>query len=492
MATGSVSFDQVSSNIRVPGFYGEVSNSAAGYYSQNLVALIIGQPTTAGLSVVPELVTTPEAATERYGAGSMLARMISAFRKNNEDTELWAVPLTDAAGTAATHTMTITGTASAAGTIFLYIGGELIQVPVASSDTATAIGDAVVSTVNANVLLPCTAANASGVVTFTAKNKGTIGNLINYQVNFRSELGGEKLPAGISVVFAVDEAGATDPTLATATAALGDLDFEYIIHPYTDTTSLNTMRDFLSLRWSPNKMLYGHSFTAAQGTSSQLYTLGDNRNDEHQTIFGAYGSPTWSPEIAAGAGGVAAKYLNIDPARTLQTLPVVNVVVPKKSNWFTQSELNTLLFNGITPLNYTGGIARIVRCITTYQVNSYGMADPSYLDVTTMSTNSAIMRECKTMILQKFPRSKLAADDTAFGVGQAIVTPKIIRGELIALYDDFIFRGLVQNKGDFVEKLIVTLSPTDPNRVDVLLPPTLINNLVVTALRNEFKLRIGN
>jgi phage tail sheath gpL-like len=120
------------------------------------------------------------------------------------------------------------------------------------------------------------------------------------------------------------------------------------------------------------------------------------------------------------------------------------------------------------------------------------MADPSYLDVTTMSTNSAIMRECKTMILQKFPRSKLAADDTAFGVGQAIVTPKIIRGELIALYDDFIFRGLVQNKGDFVEKLIVTLSPTDPNRVDVLLPPFLINNLVVTAVRNEFRLRIGN
>lgn len=491
MATAAISFDKVSPNIRVPGVYMELSNAAAGYYTQNLVALIIGQPTTT-VSMVPELVTTAEAAATKYGAGSMLSRMIYAFRAENPDTELWALPVADASGSAAAvKQLAVTGTATAAGTIFLYVADELVRVPVSSGDTATAIATSIATAVNANVLLPCTATATAGNVTFTAKNKGTVGNGIAYQVNYRSENGGEQLPAGISVNITSTVTGATDPDLATALAALGDVQFEYICHPYVDTTSLNTMRDFLQLRWGPDKQLFGHAFTATTGTSSALATLGGVRNDEHHTICGYYGSPTWSAEVAAALTGVASRSLNIDPARTLQTLPLTTVMVPKKQNWFTQTELNTLLYKGITPLNYNGGYARIVRLITTYQVNSFGQPDASYLDVTTMCTNAAIMREAQYMILQKFPRSKLAEDGTAFGAGQAIVTPKIIKGELVALYDEWIFRGLVQSKDDFVDDLIVTLDVTDPNRVNILLPPRIINNLVVTAIRNEFRLRVG-
>lgn len=490
MATGAITFNEVASNIRVPGVYMEISNAAAGYSSSNLVAIIIGQPTITATSQTPALVTTVDAAIATYGAGSQLSRMIQTFVAENPTTTLYALPLNDNGTTKSTTTCTFAGTATAAGTIFLYINDDQIQVPVSTGDTATIIGGNVAAAVNANVLLPATAANGAGVVTFTSKNAGTVGNGITYQVNYLGNINNEYLPAGVTATFAAGVTGATDPTLATALANMGDIQFEYIVQPYTDSTSLTALRNFLALRWGPTKQLFGHAFTALKGTSSTLTTFGSALNDSHLTVVGYNGSPTWSIEVAAAVGAKAAFELSNDPALTLQTVALATVFVPHQTTWFTYTELNTLLYNGITPLNYVGGYARIVRLITTYQKNAYNLPDPSYLDVTTLATNARLEREAQYMILQKFPRCKLAADGTKFGAGNSIVTPSIIRGELLALYDEWIFKGWVQGKDDFAEQLIVTINPSDPNRVDVLLPPYLVGNLVVTAIRNEFRLKL--
>ena len=92
-------------------------------------------------------------------------------------------------------------------------------------------------------------------------------------------------------------------------------------------------------------------------------------------------------------------------------------------------------------------------------------------------------------ITSKFPRHKLADDGTRFGPGQAIVTPKIIKAELVAEYAVDEFLGLVENAAAFQSHLIVERDATDPNRVNVLYPPNLIGQLRIFAVLAQFRLQ---
>ena len=84
------------------------------------------------------------------------------------------------------------------------------------------------------------------------------------------------------------------------------------------------------------------------------------------------------------------------------------------------------------------------------------------------------LRNQKQVITSKFPRHKLADDGTKFGPGQAIVTPGIIKAELVSDYQIDMWNGLVENLRAFKANLIVERDPNDPNRVNVLYPPDLI------------------
>jgi phage tail sheath gpL-like len=119
----------------------------------------------------------------------------------------------------------------------------------------------------------------------------------------------------------------------------------------------------------------------------------------------------------------------------------------------------------------------------------FGDSDNSYLDSETLFTLAEITTRLKTAITSKYPRHKLANDGTRFGPGQAIVTPNVIRSELIAQYKAMEFEGLVENADLFAQYLIVERNVNDPNRVDVLLPPDLVNQLRVFAMLNQFRLQ---
>ena len=132
---------------------------------------------------------------------------------------------------------------------------------------------------------------------------------------------------------------------------------------------------------------------------------------------------------------------------------------------------------------------RIERAITTYQVNAFGDADVSYLDSETLHTLAYIIRNLKSIITSKYPRHKLANDGTHYGPGQAIVTPSVIRGELIAQYQRLEEKGIVENVELFKKHLIVERDVDDPNRVNVLLPPDLVNGLRIFAVLAQFRLQ---
>lgn len=492
----AISFNNIPSNIRVPLFYAEMDNSQAGYYTQNLRSLLIGQKLASGSAAAdtPLLVTSVDQAKSLFGVGSMLARMVEIYRANDSFGELWCIALADnGAGVAATGSVAITGTASAAGTLSLYVAGQRVQVAVAASDTATAVATALAAAINANTTLPVTASSASGTVTVTARHKGSLGNDITLIMNYRGNLGGEATPAGLAVAITAMASGATDPSLTGAITAMGDEEYDFVIHPYSDTASLDALAtelDDATGRWSWSRQIYGHAYTAKRDTVSNLVTLGTARNDQHATIAGYEpGVPTPAWEYAAAYGARNAKFISIDPARPTQTGELIGVLPAPAGSRFILTERQTLLFSGIATSYVGGGTQRVERAITTYQKNSFDQADPSYLDSETMHTSAYVIRRLRSVVTQKYPRHKLAADGTRFGAGQAVLTPNVARGEMVAAYAQMEYLGIVENAKLFDENLIVELNKNDPNRLDVLFPADYVNQLRVFALLNQFRLQ---
>lgn len=489
--SGSISFATIPQDLRVPLFYAEFDNSRAGPSVYPQRALLIGQA-TAVLSETLRYVSSAEEVASLCGAGSMIARMMAAYRANDQLGEVWILPLQDeAAGVAATGTVAITGTASAAGTLALYIGGKRVPVAVASGDTATAVGAAIAAAVTADTSLPVTASAATGTVTLTAKNKGTLGNGIDVRVNYAGTAGGEATPAGLTVAITAMASGATDPDLAGLDAILGDEEFDFICAPWTTSTALNAMRDLMgdsAGRWSYTRQTYGHVWASARDTAANLITLGQGRNDQHVSIIGVHDSPSCPVQWAAAAMAASAQALKADPARPLQTVAIRGVLAPPVGSRFSLTQKQSLLTAGIAlPAFAQDGQASILRMVTTYQENAFGQPDQSYLDVETLFTLMAIIRRLRTATTQKFARSKLANDGTRFGPGQPIVTPAIFKAELVAQYAQLEAEGLVEDAEGFAAATVVLRNPTDQSRLDVLYAPNLINGLRVLAVLAQFR-----
>jgi phage tail sheath gpL-like len=289
--------------------------------------------------------------------------------------------------------------------------------------------------------------------------------------------------------------GAGEADLTDAFAAMGDDPYDFVCIPYTDSAVLDQVQDLMNDvtgRWAWDRQIYGHFFTAkasVDGTGQDLVTFGRTRNDPHCTILGFGSSPTPSWQRAAALTAQAAASLRIDPARPLQTLPLVGAMPPPRGQRFNVSLLQSLLESGIATENQVAGVVQINRCITTYQLNTWGQPDPSYLDVQTPFTLMTIVRTLRDRITQKFPRSKLADDGTPYGAGQAVVTPSVIRAEMIATYGEMEAAAICENLAAFKQYLIVERDANDPNRVNILFPPDLVNQLRVVATLVEFRLQ---
>ncbi len=489
-----ISFNNIPIDIRTPGAFLEIDNSNAnrGLPGMPSRILVLGQRLSTGTvaEAVPTRVLNEDEAEVYFGRGSMLHLMFRTLKKNNSWTESWAVALDDASGgVAASGTVTFGDGTTAAGTLNLYIAGQRVRVAVAADDAGSDIATKVAAAITAATDLPVTAAvngSTAEQVDITARHKGLAGNDIDLRVNHYPD---EKLPAGLTVTFGAMSSGSGNPDIADAIAVLGDQWYTDWIVPWTDSSNLTALEAELADQFGPMTMRDGFAYTGARGTHSALTTLGNGRNSQHLSIMGADKAPSGPWAWAGAYGGTAAYHVKIDPARPLQTLPLPSIVPPKVEDRFTLQERNLLLHDGIATFTVDdGGIVRIERAITTYQTNAQSVADPSFLDLNTMKTLAYLRYSVRARILQKFPRHKLADDGTRFGAGQAVVTPKTIRAELIALFRQWEEAGLVENIDQFIEDLIVERDSSDVNRVNALIPPDIINQFRVFAGNVQFRL----
>jgi phage tail sheath gpL-like len=426
--------------------------------------------------------------------------MFEAFFANNLTQQLYGLPVAEStASVQATGTITVGSIPTQAGTLHLYIGGVdvPVNIPADATITVNEIASNIADAINANADLPVTATAAAAIVTVTCKWGGINGNEITMADSLAGLVGGQMMPVGMTIAYSGFQlaGGVGAPDFTTALGNLGENPYEYVALPYTDSTTLLGWETEFGFsdggRWGWMRQLYGLLYSAKRDTYANLVTFGDSRNSPVTTVM------AMEPQIPSPAYAVAAAYcakaaaaLSIDPARPLQTLHLESIMPAPLQDRFNLGEVNTLAWNGLaTQRTFDDQIPQISRETTTYQLNLYGQLDDSYELVTTMATLSKLIRNQRYAITSKYPRHKLADDGTLFAAGQAIVTPIIIKAELVAEYAIDEFNGLVENMSAFKANLIVERDSNDPNRVNVLYPPDLINQLRMFAVLNQFRLQ---
>lgn len=499
----TIDFDSIPgpSQLRTPGAYAEFNGALArqGLPILEYAVLLIGQKLATGTADAdtPVRVTSVKAAKALFGTGSMLARMVEAYMTVDEYTALYCLPVADNdSGAAAAGTVTVTGAATAAGTLNFHVGGERVQVGVASGDSLSDIAADLADSVNASTSLPVTASATGAVVTVTARHKGELGNSIDLR---HSYLEGETLPDGVDLTIVKMTGGTGNPDLSsissgTGLASLPDTWWQIWISPYTDTANLNEIHTEITDRYGPDRELWAVHVTAMRDTFNNLVAKGAQYPQKFRSAISEASDTISGVEInAAQAGAIAAYYLAVDPARPLGgigTPLVLPDVLPKPmAERFTSGERNQLLFAGIGTVKVNNSDEVVIeRLITTYQENSSGDADDAFTRIETLATLWYLAWSWKARITTKFPRHSLA--DAGFEVppGAAIVTPDVLTSEWEGQLLQWNKAGLVENIDEGMANSLFERNESDVDRVDAELGPDLVNQFLILASKFSFRL----
>lgn len=489
----TISFNQVPSALRVPLFYAEFDNSRAvqGGATQEYRTLLIGNKLSSGTKAALTLqrITSAEQGAEYFGAGSILADMIAAHLKNNSIHPLYCVGLDDLlAGVKAVGKIAFSGTPTKAGTASFLVGGRNYKIGVSLTSTPITLAAALVAAINADsssVVDAVVNGTNTNEVDLTAKNKGEFGNEIDIR---HSHYPGEEMPAGVSVAITAMASGAGNPDVDSVWPVIGDDQYILVVTPYLDSQNLGKVEAQLAVHFGPTKQNDGYGIYAKRASFGSLVTLGQSRNSQFSTIMGMKGpSNPWA--MAAAMAGMIASSASIDPARPFQTLTLAGIIAPSKTEVFTFEERNQLLFEGISTYYVdAGGSVTLETIITTYKKNAFNSPDISYMYLNTLLTLSYIRFDLKARLTSRFPRHKLANDGTRFAPGQAVVTPKVIKAEIVTKFQEWEEKALVEGFSQFKNDLIVERNKDNPNRVDVLMSPDLVNQLQVLGVKIQFLL----
>lgn len=429
--------------------------------------LLVGLKITAGSAAVGalKLLTGKDDARTYFGAGSELHMMAQAAFRANPAATVYAVAMDPAGGTAGTKVLTFAGTATADGGVEVWVLGERIYAAIASGSTATVVGDAVAAAINSRTDLPVTAVNVTGTVTLTAKNTG----LRSAGISVRSLA----TVTGITHTAASGYVAAGTAGSENATTQLDGVAaerFHLIVAPHTDSTNLLKFKSYVTAQSSAIAGKRCRWLGCSMDTLANFITLSDALNDKRGQVFW-FENPDDSPAMAAAAaaGSVAAK-ISSDRAFNLDGLELVGIKPQYAlSDVPTESEQNSALSNGGTPLLSKEGTVRIVRSVTNYHQDASNNDDFSVLDTHYVDVPDYLADDIQVNFSSVYAGFKLAPDVDGAPPGARVATPLSVR--------DWIYgrlkreeNRLIVNVDANLDALVVEIDASNPSRLNAEIP----------------------
>lgn len=225
-------------------------------------------------------VTDFTAIDNRLGAGSVLAESVKTFQSQCSSgvVDLFVLPRADNGTTKATYTLTIANNTTSAGRYQIIFGEArryAIDTYVASGQTPTQVATAIKASIDALKTLPFEVTAAAGVLTFTARNAGTVGNGFNPTFNWR---GNPVTPGGTTLTWAQTVQGATNPAaLADYNSLVGDCCVSEWGLLSDDVTWQNGPINYVKSQWDcDNPQCFGHLYTYNHGSLGQVLATDSN------------------------------------------------------------------------------------------------------------------------------------------------------------------------------------------------------------------------
>lgn len=489
----NVSFREIPADVLVPGQYIEIDGSRADSGTPPIPRkiIIMGQKLAAGTAITLAPTEVPVATVDQVvqlgGRGSLIAQMAIEAFKAHPYGKFTVIAVDDLlAGVAAAGTVTVTGPAENSGTIPLYIDGTLVQVGVTSGDSAVQIAANIAARINVNPDLPLSVpvAPVAAVVALVASHKGECGNDIDVRHSFYL---GQNLPSGVRLAVVPMAGGTGNPDIGPLLAAIKGDDRIVLISPWTDSSNMVKIEADFADRYGPMKQQESHCFAALSGSFATLVTYGDGRNSPHVSIIPREGNMVAPWRIAASVAGLCSLRGSGDPARPYFGMILPGIPAPAEVSRFDQPTRNNLLKNGISTLRYdAGGNAMIEMVATTYKTNSFGIPTRAYFKLQSKWTADYFRYAWKVLIATRYPDYKLADDGTNFAPGQPIVTPSVLKIETIALARTLEYAGIIENVDEFKKTLLILRSIANPNQVNAVASPNLVNQFDVFAAAIKF------
>lgn len=357
--------ENIGSGIRKPGTFvtfDDLSGNLGVAPGPKRIALVGTLAASGALATAeePVQVFSKTEADEQAGEGTFLAlmahRVFDVLKTAQDSIEVWLCGAADPSGTAAAFTFTVTGTATAGGDVVFRVAGRTLRATVTVGDSNTTVAAAMEAALDAQTkILPVTASVNLGVVTCTATVTGVNGDDIAIEV--------VSAPAGISVATAQSVSGAGTIDITNALDALGSRNYMHVAienHAAADVTDADAHLDEM---WNASKKFFRWLLMGETGTVSTATTLSAAANDKRMLVVSCEGCPNLPGEMAAAVGAMALTHprpsYNWD-GHELGLYP------PSDSDAFLDSEIETLLAAGCTPLVPTpNGNVEVVRLVTT-------------------------------------------------------------------------------------------------------------------------------
>lgn len=451
--------------------------------------LFVGQKLAAGTATSGALVQNVHLMTREqieglFGVGHLYYRVITWIAANGAYSPLDVIPLNPGgSATAATSTVTVSGTATSDGTFTVEMVDSkrfTMTISVISGQTATQVGDAIVTAVSALTRPIFSAANSTGTVTFTALDLGTIGN--NYELRVTGSV------AGLTLGSTVWGSGTVTPTVAASTFDPVDgIRYTGVGWPEDLAGSLSVLTGFLDPRFNAsNDILDGVGFTGMTDTFANVQTAVQAQNSQSLAILARPLNAVIQPidyavgefmgirsrRLTPGAGVadfVIATLGRLDaqggPALASMpyfNTPLANVPVELPVNFYSTTEQRTLETDGATTFgpNRAGNTTILGPAVTTFTTDSGGNVNPSFHYLNYVDTGSVCREIIYNTLRATFAQSRLTEGDLI--PGRSMANAVSIKAELLRIYRTLADQALTQSgraaESFFAEQTNVTVS----------------------------------
>jgi phage tail sheath gpL-like len=445
----------------------------------------------------PFTVQSEQDVINAFGTGSDLHRAFRTCQLHNQGASpISFVAVKESTGSAATGSIVFTNTATANGTVAVFIADTQINSEITNGDTPTVIAANCAAAIAAQVNLPVTASASTGTITLTAKQKGPAGN----QIRFAARISGSGVATTSSASnFAYLSGGTTSQNFTNALATIDPLQFSYIATSAdnaTSSTSLGGVVDQIEANYQPLVGIRQRLMVGFTGTEGSAVTLASEINVPMVDVGWDQNSNYTPFEIAAALAGTYAAaesssvpQLNFDnlgalPSNASQWL----LSAPFDGTTQSNSTLVAALMGGVSPICSQGnGKSQLVSAVTSYFLSTVGSGPPSaggsgvYDFRTRDHSVVTVMQLLANLVISALGASfanKLIGDDPPPGAKpptSGVVTPSDVVAVVNKVISRMYANGLLDDLSDALAATTCVRDSGNPSRFDIQVAVTPIS-----------------